>query len=106
MSVRLTDGARAAGTDGRVAVEREVVIPNKEGLHFRPIMQFVDIAQRFKAGVTVHCADRTADGRSPMEMLMLVATQGTKVRVVADGDDAEQLVEALCGLVESGFGET
>jgi len=88
-----------------VAVEREVVIPNKEGLHFRPIMQFVDVAQRFQAGVTVHCEDRVADGRSPMEMLMLVATQGSKVRVVAEGEDAQQLVDALVSLVESGFGE-
>ncbi|MBK9119068.1 MAG: HPr family phosphocarrier protein [Phycisphaerales bacterium] len=88
-----------------MAVEREVIIPNKEGLHFRPIMQFVDVAQRYQAGVTVHCEDRSADGRSPMEMLMLVATQGSKVRVVADGADAGELLEALASLVESGFGE-
>ena len=88
-----------------MAVERAVVIPNKEGLHFRPIMKFVDVAQRYQAGVTVHCADRAADGRSPMEMLMLVATQGATVRMVADGADAEQLVDALARLVESGFGE-
>jgi phosphotransferase system HPr (HPr) family protein len=87
------------------AVEREVIIPNKEGLHFRPIMQFVDVAQKYGAGLTVHCEDRQADGRSPMEMLMLVATQGSKVRVVADGTDAEELVNELIGLVESGFGE-
>jgi phosphotransferase system HPr (HPr) family protein len=55
--------------------------------------------------VTVHCADRAADGRSPMEMLMLVATQGSKVRVVADGADAEQLLDELIRLVESGFAE-
>lgn len=89
-----------------MAVEREVVISNKEGLHFRPIMKFVDTAQRYRSGLTVHCEDRQADGRSPMEMLMLVATQGTTVRVIADGDDAEQMVEALVRLVESGFGET
>ncbi len=88
-----------------VAVEREVVIRNKEGLHFRPIMQFVDLAQRYAAGLTVHVEDRKADGRSPMEMLMLVATQGTKVRIVADGEDAEALVGALASLVDSGFGE-
>jgi phosphotransferase system HPr (HPr) family protein len=87
-------------------VERETTIPNREGLHFRPIMKFVDTAQQFQAGVTVHCEDRKADGRSPMEMLMLVATQGAKVRVVADGDDAEAALEALISLVDSGFGET
>ncbi len=88
-----------------MAAVREVTIPNKEGLHFRPIMQFVDLAQRFKAGVTVQCADRSADGRSPMEMLMLVATHGSKVRLVADGSDEEALLDALARLVESGFGE-
>ena len=68
-------------------------------------MKFVDIAQRYQSGVTVHCADRAADGRSPMEMLMLVATQGAKVRVVANGNDAQELVDELARLVESGFGE-
>jgi len=88
------------------AVERQVTIPNKEGLHFRPMMKFVDTEQRCHSGVTVHCEDRKADGRSPMEMLMLVATQGAIVRVVADGEDAEAALLALVSLVESGFGET
>ena len=82
------------------------MIRTKEGLHFRPIMQLVDVAQRYRAGLTVHCEDRAADGRSPMEMLMLVATHGCNVRVVADGADAEELVDAIVHLVESGFGES
>lgn len=89
-----------------MASEREVVIANQEGLHFRPIMQFVDTAQRFTAQVTVHCGDRRADGRSPMEMLMLVATYGSTVRVVTEGADAEEALAALVRLIESGFGET
>lgn len=88
-----------------MGTQREVVIRNKEGLHFRPIMQLVDLAQKFSARVTVQVADRSADGRSPMELLMLVATQGTTVRVEADGDDAERAAEALATLIESGFGE-
>lgn len=90
----------------RVACEREVVIPNKEGLHFRPIMQFVDAAQRFSSQVTVSCGGREADGRSPMELLMLVATHGATVRVVTEGEDAPRALEALVALIESGFGET
>ncbi len=87
-------------------VERDVVIPNKEGLHFRPIMQFVDTAQRYVSTIRVHCEGREADGRSPMELLMLVATHGARVRLVAEGDDAQQALEAVVGLIESGFGET
>ena len=41
-----------------------------------------------------------------MELLMLVATHGTRVRLVADGNDAEAALEALSALIESGFGET
>ncbi len=96
--------AEAAREPGN-ALERETVIPNKEGLHFRPIMQFVDAAARYKARVTVHCQERQADGRSPMELLMLVATQGTKVRVVTEGSDAHEMLDALTALIESGFGE-
>ena len=88
-----------------MAFERETVIPNKEGLHFRPIMQFVDVASRFCADVKVHCDDRTADGSSPMELLMLMATRGTKVRVIAEGADAAEALDALVGLIESGFDE-
>lgn len=84
---------------------REVVIPNKEGLHFRPIMQFVDAATKYEARVVVRCQGREADGRSPMELLMLVATQGTAVTVEANGPDAAQVLDELVKLIESGFGE-
>lgn len=88
-----------------VAIERELTVQNKEGLHFRPIMQLVDSASKFSSAVTVFCDGRQADGRSPMELLMLVATHGARLRVVADGADAEQLLNAWTGLIDSGFGE-
>lgn len=88
-----------------MTVERETVIRNREGLHFRPIMKLVDTAARFVSAVTVHVDDRKADARSPMELLMLVATQGTKVRMVANGDDAQQALDALVGLIDKGFDE-
>jgi phosphocarrier protein HPr len=89
-----------------VAVEREVVVLNKEGLHFRPIMQFVDTRARFQSQVTVHHDGRRADGSSPMDLLMLVATCGAKLKLVAEGDDAQEALDALARLFEAGFGET
>lgn len=84
---------------------REVNVRNREGLHFRPIMQVVDTAQRFAARLTVRCEDRVADARSPMELLMLVATSGSVLTIEAEGDDAHEAVEALCVLIDSGFNE-
>lgn len=92
-------------TDSSAVMERETVISNKEGLHFRPIMQFVDLVSRFSSRVTVHCEDRGANGNSPMELLMLMATQGTKLKLVARGADAAEALSALVGLIEAGFYE-
>lgn len=88
-----------------VAQTRETVVRNPEGLHFRPIMRFVDLAARFSARLTVYCEERRADGRSPMELLMLVATQGARLRLEADGADAEQALAALVELIDNSFDE-
>lgn len=80
--------------------ETEVEIKNAAGLHMRPAMQFVDVASRFKCAVTVSNAQTEADGKSIMQMSMLAATVGTKLKIKAEGADAPQLVDALRELVE------
>lgn len=89
-----------------MAYTREAVVRNKEGLHFRPIMRLVDLASQYSARITVQNEERQADARSPMELLMLVATVGTKLRVAGDGPDERDAVDGLAALIESGFGET
>jgi len=80
--------------------EAIVEIKNPEGLHMRPAMQFVDVANRFQSTVTVTNGDTSVDGKSIMQMSMLAATCGTKLTIQAQGQDAEQTIEALCELVE------
>jgi phosphocarrier protein HPr len=82
-----------------------VTIRNKLGLHARPAMCFVDVAVAFTSAVTVRRADQTVDGKSIMQMMMLAATRGTELEVIAEGDDADKAVDALRKLVESGFDE-
>ena len=84
-----------------------VTIVNRLGLHARPAMTFVERAMGFDAGVTVRRADQQefVDGKSIMQMMMLAATQGTPIEIVAEGADAQQAVEALKALVERKFDE-
>lgn len=84
-----------------------VVIRNRLGLHARPAMSFVDMASGFSSEVTVRREDGTEiiDGKSIMQMMMLAATQGTALEVVAEGDDAAAACAALKQLVERGFDE-
>lgn len=87
---------------------REARIANKQGLHARPVMRFVDLASKFKASVCVANISGRAepvDGKSAMQMMLLEATQGSNLRIEARGEDAEAAVVALAALIESGFGE-
>lgn len=89
-------------------VSRQVIICNKLGLHARPAMQFVDLANQFESNISVHKRGEEpvdADGKSVMQMIILAATEGTPLEVRAEGPDAEQAVQQLAELVESKFGE-
>ncbi len=80
--------------------EGDVEIRNADGLHMRPAMQFVDAANQFDSDVSVSNSENTVDGKSIMQMSMLAATYGTKLRIRAEGPDAKQALEALRELVE------
>ncbi len=88
------------------AVQREVTIVNRQGLHARPVMRFVDLAYQFQSNISVHKGETTADGKSPMEMILLEATQGTRLTLTAKGSDATEAIDALAKLVADGFGES
>ena len=83
-----------------VVYEAELEIKNAEGLHMRPAMQFVEIANRFDSEIKVSNGDANVDGKSIMNISMLAATCGTKLRISAKGPDARQAINALRELVE------
>ena len=86
---------------------RQAKIPNREGLHLRPVMRFIDLAARFRSAIRVTNITRdeeTVDGKSAMQMVLLEATQGSILRIEAMGDDAQEAVDALAALVGAGFG--
>jgi len=83
-----------------VVCEEQVQIKNADGLHMRPAMQFVDLANQFDCDIAVSNSENSVDGKSIMQMSMLAATCGTKLKIRAEGADATQAVDALRKLVE------
>jgi phosphotransferase system HPr (HPr) family protein len=83
-----------------VVYEADLEIKNAEGLHMRPAMRFVDIANRFDSDIAVSNSETKVDGKSIMQVSMLAATCGTKLRVRAEGPDAREAIDALRELVE------
>lgn len=68
-------------------------------LHARPAGQFSRAAAGFASTVAVEAGERSVDARSVLLVMSLGATKGAEVTVRAEGDDAEQAVEALVGIL-------
>ena len=82
-----------------------VTVNCSEGLHARPADQFVRLAKRFQSVIEIEKDGKQVDGKSILSILTLAAAQGSELTILASGDDAEQAVEALVGLIESDFAE-
>lgn len=88
-------------------VEQTVIITNRLGLHARAAAQLVSTANRFSSQVRIERLDQsaTADAKSILSVLMLAASRGTELRLIADGPDETDAIDALISLFAHGFGE-
>lgn len=86
-------------------VEREVEIVNRAGMHARPAAAFVKVAGRFSSNILVEKDGLEVNGKSIMGVLMLAAEHGSRLRLIALGEDAEDALDALSDLVVRGFEE-
>lgn len=84
---------------------RTVLIRNKRGLHARASAKFVQLAETFEAEITVTKGDQAVGGTSIMGLMMLAAAPGCEILVDASGPDADAALDAVCALVNDGFGE-
>ena len=86
-------------------LKREVKIVNRYGLHARPAMMLVELANRYSSKLEVSNGQLTIDAKSIMSVMRLAAVQGTILTITADGKDAEDALASLEKLVQDGFGE-
>ncbi len=84
---------------------RSVTIMNPLGLHARAAARFVHVASGFASQIRVARDRRIMDGKSIMGLLLLAAAGGSTITISAEGADEADAVDALCILVERGFGE-
>jgi phosphocarrier protein HPr len=86
-------------------MEKIYTVKNKLGLHARPAALFVQTTNRFRSSVKVSKGDVTVDGKSIMGLMMLAAEEGSKLRVVAVGEDEQAVLDALEKLFQNRFDE-
>lgn len=85
--------------------EVDVEIVNKLGLHARAAAKFVSLASTFDSTIELEKDARRVNGKSIMGVMMLAASQGSTVRLIADGPDEDEALRELADLVADCFGE-
>ena len=85
--------------------EQLITISNRAGIHARPAAVLVQAAKDFSASIYIEKGKDRINAKSIMGILTLAAAYGTELKIVAEGEDEKQAVEALVHLFESKFEE-
>jgi len=80
-------------------VQKKIIVQGKQGLHARPAALFVQLANKFDSQVTLEKDNEKVNGKSIMGILMLAAEKGAEITITVEGDDAQQALDALEGLI-------
>lgn len=83
----------------------DIVISNKLGLHARAAAKLTQVAGRFTSEVYIARAGQRVNAKSIMGVMMLAAGLGITVTVDAEGNDADEALDAIQRLFENKFGE-
>jgi phosphocarrier protein HPr len=86
-------------------VERIVTIRNRAGMHARPAALLVKTASSFTSQVFIEKDNERVNGKSIMGVITLGATFNTPLKIIAEGPDETQAVDAIEKLFENRFEE-
>lgn len=86
-------------------VEKEVTIKNRAGIHARPAALIVQTANKFDSQISFEKDDDRINGKSIMGIITLGAGYNTTLKVIAEGEDENEALDALVTLFENRFEE-
>ena len=84
---------------------KEVVVRCESGLHNKQATYFVQKANEFESSIWLESGNRKMNAKSLLGVLSLGIVGGTTIKIIADGADEQEAVDALVKLVETGFAE-
>ncbi len=82
-------------------IEEEIEIRGVLGLHARPAARLAKALGPLRARVFIGRGENLVDARSILDVLTLSARAGTRLRVIAEGEDAEVALETTKRILEA-----
>ncbi|MDR0708355.1 MAG: HPr family phosphocarrier protein [Treponema sp.] len=84
-------------------IEQIITVTNRAGIHARPSAMIVQSIKDFKSNIYFEKDNDRINAKSIMGVLTLGAAHGTKLKIIAEGDDEVQALEKVVKLFESKF---
>ena len=81
-------------------MDREVIVRCESGLHNRQATYFVQKANEFVSSIWVESGSRKMNAKSLLGIMSLSIVTGATVNLSAEGNDAEEAVNALEALLQ------
>lgn len=86
-------------------ISKEVTILNATGLHARPASLFVQEAGKHKSEINIIKGEKKINAKSIMGIMAGGISKDTVITIEVEGEDEQDALNALVGLIESKFGE-
>ena len=81
-------------------VSKEVIVRCESGLHNRQATYFVQKANEFSCNIWLESGSRRMNAKSLLGIMSFGIVTGTTVSLIAEGEDAQQAVDALEALLQ------
>ncbi|MGB5292801.1 MAG: glucose PTS transporter subunit IIA, partial [Lysobacterales bacterium] len=106
LTLELSEVAVEVDTSGGESVTSgEVIVPNTTGLHARPAAVLANLAKKYQSRIWLQRGDDQANAKSVVSIMGLEVVYQDKVRLGAEGADAQQAIDALFPLLNAGLGD-
>ena len=86
-------------------IQTTTTIVNRLGLHARASAKLTKLAGSFPCDIFVSRGERRVNAKSIMGVMMLAAGIGSDITLEAEGERAQEAMDALLALIADKFGE-
>ena len=86
-------------------IKASATISNKLGLHARASAKLTKLAGSYPCEIFLARGERRVNAKSIMGVMVLAAGLGSAIEIEAQGDKAQEAIDALLALINDKFGE-
>lgn len=79
--------------------EQEITVTNATGLHARPASMLTQFCKDFPEKITLIAGEKSIDPKSVISLLTGGVKSGTTIKVVVEGDNAEEVGKKVCDFI-------